>query len=521
MKKFLAILILTASLVVIYRSLTNQGATAHQDSIIISLEVAPSTVDPVAVMDIHSSQVATAVHAPLGWLASDGTFVPMVASEMKASSDAQKLTIQLKSSATFWNGAKVKAEDVVYTIERYRKSQNMHRWILDRVAGVADFDTSKATHIAGLTAIGDDKVEIVYVAPEPDAASLLCNLSVAIVQKGSGEASAKPFGLQAIGCGLYKPSEFEPGEFRCKLRQPDLSRAAELVFRVIPDDAARLSALSSGDVSLVRLRGPMIAEVCESSGGTLKPKAEFAEFDTKVSRVEDLAYVVINWQSPPLAPVKDNDKRSSFLKLSNAMDRTRLAESMLPAGCGIPTASIAPPSKTVAAVPSLPAAPAGAALPAALTLVSANDSASRQLAVAFQKQLQAQGVAINIEFVDLGKLIEKLIKKDFELLNCWLELQVPSSGPYAWCSFFDKSSSLSGFGEPLEDIEAPLAAARGTLDDSARATAFAQVVELINTKQTAWLPLLSRYAVTVQSRGIEPFFDINGTPVNGLIRRQR
>ncbi len=489
-------------------------------SLVISLEAAPLTVDPVAVMDIHSSQVSTAVHAPLAWVDQSGRLIPMVAKKMEVTNDARKLSITIDPDVTFWNGARVTVDDVFYTLERYRKSQNLHRWILDRVTGIKEFDEKQSEHISGITSPSKDVIEIAFSAPEPDAASMLCNLSVAIVQKGSGESPVKPFGVHVIGCGPYAPSDFEPSALHCTLRHPAKGKADELMFRPISDDAARLSALRSKDVSMVRLRGPMIAEVCDSSDAGLKPKAAFPNTVISTFKVEELSYIVLNWQSPKLASVPELRRRDSLLTLSQAIDRAKLESGIFPSGCAEATASIAPPSAVVVATAAMPDAPTGMAFPNGLTLVSANDSASRQIAVAIQNQLLENGIKIETEFVDIGKLIEKLVKKDFDLLNCWIELQVPSSGPYAWCSFFDRSSSLSAFGEGRDDIGDLLAQARGVLDPKQRAAAFAQVVSTIDSRQSTWLPLLSRKAVTAQQVGVLPFFDANGTPVNGLIRTQ-
>ena len=500
--------------------MTHRQSADQQTSstVTIALEGNPISIDPINVQDVHSSQVATTVHAPLGWVGQNGTIVPMVAQKMEMAADGKTLIVTLNPDASFWNDAPVKPDDVIYSLERYRKSQNLHRWILDRVAGVKEFDDKTAEHVSGLTSPAPSVVQISFAEPEPDAALMLCNLSVAIVQKGSGEAAAKPFGTQVIGCGPYAPGEFEPSLFHCKLRKPTAGKPAELVFRVIPDDAARIAAVRNGEANLVRLRGPMIAEVTNSGVGSLQPKANMPGTQVGVFKANELCYSIFNWASPKLASVPEADRRNLVLALSQAVDRARLVSELFPAGCAEATASIAPPSAGAAALPSLSPAPAGVTFPTGLVLVSANDSASRQLAIAVQKQLQAKGIIIQTEFVDLGALIGKLIKKEFDLMGFWIELQIASSGPTAWCSFFHKGAPLSVFGEARSDVGALLAEARGTLDPAQRAQAYRNVVSTIDERQSSWLPLLSRKAITIQRNGTVPWFDVNGTPVNGLIQ---
>lgn len=489
-------------------------------SLTIALEGAPMIVDPVAVTEIHSSQVATAIHSPLAWIGQDGKVIPMVANRLDLDADAKKLTISLNPKATFWNGSSVTSQDVIYSLERYRRSQNLHRWILDRVEGIKAFDDKIDNHVKGIRALNETSIEIKYTEPEPDAAMVLCNLSVAIVQKGSGELEPKPFGLQVMGCGPYAPADFDPTTLRCRLRTPYVDRPSEIVFRVISDDTARLNALATGQTGLVRLRGPMIREACDIGNNELTPKTRFAQTKVSTFRVEDLSYLIINWQCPTLAAISEVNRRPHVLALSGSIDRQSLVSELFPAGSAMPTSSIATPSDVVSPVSSMPTAPTGTIFPAKLTLVSANDAASRQLAIATQLQLRSRGIEIGTEFVDLGRLIEKLVKKDFDLLNCWMELQVPSSGPYAWCSFFDNSAAISAFGEAREDVGPLLSQARSNTDSTARAKTYANIVKMIDEKQVSWVPLMARKAVVIHSSLIVPAFDINGTPINGLIRCQ-
>lgn len=505
--------------VIIFRR-SDEGPQSDAADLVIALEVAPLTVDPAAVTDIHSSQVATAIHAPLGWTDQNGKFIPMVAERLEVSPDARKLSIALSTKATFWNGASVTATDVIYTLERYRRSQNMHRWILDRVEGIREFDEKKADYISGIHAESPNLLTIAYSDPEPDAATMLCNLAVAIVQKGSGESESKPFGLHVIGCGPYAPERFEPTSQLCRLRTTSANSPRTILFRTITDDAARLSAFGSKQAGIVRLRGPMIREVCQVSGSTLVPDERFAASKVSVFDTEELSYVIVNWQSPKLKGISENAQRNGTLALSAAIDRSKLVDSLFPQVCAEPTASVAPPSTVVSSKASMDSPQPESSFPQGLTLVSFNDSSSRQLATTIQAQLRAKGITIETEFVDLGKLIERLVKKEFDLLNCWIELQVPSSGPLTWCSFFDKAASLSAFGEPREDVSDILKNARSIVDPAARAKAYAQVVNLIDGRQKSWVPLMSHKAVVLHRDNISPAFDQNGTPVNGLIMRQ-
>ena len=489
--------------------------------LVVALEGQPLTVDPVAVMDVHSSMVATAVHAPLAWISQDGSIEPMVAESMTVSPDAKQLHLVIKQDLTFWDSSPVRAQDVVYSLERYRRSSNLHRWILDRVKGVAEFDQKKTDRISGIRVSEPNVVIVDFETPEPDSALMISNLSVSVVKEGTGELPPKPFGLQVIGCGPYAPDGFEPGTFKCKLRSGGIDRPTQIVFRAVTDDQARLEGFRKEDFDVVRLRGPMVAEATEPGSKGLSPRASIGRGTVSTFAANELNYVIYNWESPKLAPIPKDLRRSVLLQMSASLDRAALAGRFLPGNLAEATASIAPPSAGVPALPALePPPPGSPPHPTGLTLIAANDSGSRQLAVALQKQLADKGLAIETEFVDLGNLVQRLVKKDYDLMLFYIELQIPSRGPYAWCSFFDKNAPLSAFGEAREDTGTMLAEARGAGDVLERERRFRQAVAFIDGHQSTWVPLMSRMAVVLHDPTVTPWFDRNGTPINGLIRRQ-
>jgi ABC-type transport system substrate-binding protein len=305
-------------------------------------------------------------------------------------------------------------------------------------------------------------------------------------------------------------------------RGTDDSKPARLAFTVIPDDQARLDSFQRGGTDVLRLCGPMIGEATLTEGGKLAPKPHMQRGAVSVFQANELSYNVVNWQSPKLAGIDPAQRPHVLRAFSAALDRAKLVAELLPSGCAEATASVAPPMTGAKATAAMSPPPSGTpSVPQGLTLLAANDSASRQIAVAMQKQLAANGIKVETEFTDLGALIGRLVKKEFDVVaGFWIELQIVSSGPFAWCSFFDKNAPLSAFGEPRDDVGVPLAEGRGILDPAARAAAYRRVVSLIDERQESWVPLMSRKAVFLHDKAVRPWLDINGTPAHGLIRQQ-
>lgn len=175
-----------------------------RETVAIALEAEPTTIDPTAVLDVYSQTLATSVHSPLAWVDQRGQLKMALASSITVTPDGKQCQIQLKKGAAFWDGSPVRAEDVRFSIERFRRSSHPHRWICDRIAGVQEFDKKATNHIAGIVVQDDSRLTIYYSKPEPDAALFLSSLATAVVKEGSDTIPEKPFGSQIIGCGPFQ-----------------------------------------------------------------------------------------------------------------------------------------------------------------------------------------------------------------------------------------------------------------------------------------------------------------------------
>jgi peptide/nickel transport system substrate-binding protein len=195
---------------------------------------------------------------------------PCLAESWTASEDLLTYDFVLRKGPTFHNGGPVTAEDVKFSFTRYRGASR------DVMASrVASIETPDPQH-----------VRFHLEEPWPDFLTFYSQATGAgwIVPKKYVEKVGDGGYIKApIGAGPYKFVSFKPGvelvleAFEGYWRKPPAVK--RLVFRVIPDEATRLAALTRGEVDIVySIRGELAEELRRTPGLTLKPVVTPAPF---------------------------------------------------------------------------------------------------------------------------------------------------------------------------------------------------------------------------------------------------
>ncbi len=496
----------------------NETKSTGTKQLTIAIGEAPTTADPIAALDVGSTHLLNSMHAPLSVVGTDGKQVMVLAESVVMTADGLSCEIKLKA-AKFWdtNASPVTAEDVRFSFERVRASTHPHKWILDRIAGVEAFDKKEAEHMAGIEIKGERELTIRFSKPEPDFPSLISSGLTAIIKAGSDKSPKLPFDQQVIGAGPWKPLRFDPGvafELAANTGFPVPSNAERLTFVVEANPQNQMEGVTKGKIDAIRLRGPMIVEACEQrEAAGLTPKPSFKDTRLIRARANELTFLKWNWANPQLADIPEPQRKALLATVSSQINREALVKSLY-AGAGEVAYGIAPPSTLPPAQP--PTQPTGELSSVGkrtLTMVLANDPSSRALGAYVQSELRKLGLEMELNFVDLPNLVQRIIKGDYAVSLLWVEQQIPSTGCFAWTMFFTPGAPFTLFGQPIEGLGESASAARGVLDLADRRMAYAKVAEEISLKQTAWTPLLSRSAVMmVKPRCEGLFLDANGFP---------
>src|SRR6266446_5013800 len=208
----------------------------------VHFALAPTWFDPAETSGIITPFVVLyALHDAMVKPLPGNPMAPSLAESWSASPDWLVYEFVLRKGVRFHNGEPVTAEDVKFSLERYRGASN--RMLRDRVQAIETPDPGR--------------VRIRLKQPWPDFmtfSSIATGAGWIVPKKYVEKVGEDGFKKAPVGAGPYRFVSFTPGvELVLEAfdqywrRTPNVKR---LVLRVIPDHATRLAALKRGDVDV-------------------------------------------------------------------------------------------------------------------------------------------------------------------------------------------------------------------------------------------------------------------------------
>jgi peptide/nickel transport system substrate-binding protein len=228
--------------------------------------------------------------------------------------------VTLRDGATFHDGSAVTIDDVVFSFTRVLDPANK------------SFYTQFLTFIDTVTKKDDKTVTIKLKFPFSLVAERIA--VVKIVPKAAATKDAKAFDANPIGTGPYKMTDNSATSKEIKFERFDKytgkrpAKAAKMVWKVMPDDATRMNALTSKAVQAMDLVPELSIETLKASAA-VEPAQGFA-----------LLFVMFNCGSKPFDNVKnrqgfmyalDMEKVIKTAYLGNATAATSFVQNSHPA----------------------------------------------------------------------------------------------------------------------------------------------------------------------------------------------
>ncbi len=281
----------------------------------------------------------------------------------------------------------------------------------------------------------------------------------------------------------------------------------------------QLEGLKRKRFDAARLRGPQITESCElDAQGVLRPKSEFSDTRLYSARANELTFLKWNWASTQLADLTESERREFLAAISTVIDRAGMTKALY-LGAAEPAFKVAPPSTIESRPAPISTTAANQVTARTVTLLAPNDPTNRALAAYLQSKCREIGLNVEMTFVDLGTLVQRVLKGEYTSCLLWIEQQIPSTGCFAWTAFWTPGSPLTVFGQELTGLGNAPAVARSRLGADERRLDYSQLADQISGQQTAWTPLLSRSVVVMaNSRCDGLFLDRNGFPYYLFLR---
>jgi peptide/nickel transport system substrate-binding protein len=230
----------------------------------VHITLAPTWFDPAETPGmITPFMVLYALHDAMVKPMPGNPMAPGLAESRSVSADGLVYEFVLRKGVRFHNGDPVTAEDVKFSLERYRGAAS--KVLKDKVVAVETPDPGR--------------VRIRLKQPWPDFLTFYSTATGAgwiVPRKYVERVGDEGFKKAPIGAGPYRFVSFTPGvelvleAYDQYWRKPPSVK--RLVFKVIPDESTRLAALKRGEVDIVySIRGALAEELRRTPGLTLKP----------------------------------------------------------------------------------------------------------------------------------------------------------------------------------------------------------------------------------------------------------
>ena len=294
----------------------------------------PRTFNPLLVTDVVSDMLVEQLHAPLLKLNQQTQQVEgALAASWSFSQSGEELIVKLREGLRFSDGARLTAEDVVFTFEALHHPE------------VAS-PLSESAQVEGhpLRAEAIDPSTVRFRLPRRTAVTerlfdsigiLPRHLLAASLEEGDFAAAFGPGVVPSrlVGLGPFKLKDYAPGQRVVLERNPHYWRsggsAADrfpkldgLVFEIISDPSARVLRLQAGEVDLVTGLGP---ESCESLVGSNAGELRVKESD-RIRASSERLWFNLNPASPISAAKRSWFEDVRFRQaVSLAIDRAEMA----------------------------------------------------------------------------------------------------------------------------------------------------------------------------------------------------
>jgi peptide/nickel transport system substrate-binding protein len=232
------------------------GSLAHAEgsggTLTIALPNNPITIDPINQLNHDAMVLGQTVFENLIETDVDGNLRPQLARELPViSADGKRYTFDLRDDVSFHNGQKMTAEDVKYSFEYMLNPDNKatRRGIFTRISKV--------------TVLSPTRVQIDLSEPYAPWLHFLTKY-MGIFPAGSREKFGGDHfksGPAGVGTGVGMFEEWKPNDYVSFRRNPnywrkELPKWDRLVARIMPDDAARVSYLLTGQADIISAPPP-------------------------------------------------------------------------------------------------------------------------------------------------------------------------------------------------------------------------------------------------------------------------
>ena len=489
--RFLALLLSALMLVSVLSACGGSAGTADatpaaddgKDTFRIALDSDIVKLDPALAYDFTTNPVVDQITQGLLVFDDNNELQPLLASSWDATDDVTYV-YQIRDDVTFSDGTPMTMDDVIFSLERYRDPDvgSYLSWMYDNV------NTIEQT--------GDWELTITRKQPDATWQYVLGTPAGHVISKAAAEAAGDSLGTPEgglIGTGPYKFVSWQNGSSVELTRNEnywgdDPGYYDNLYFKIITEDASRLTALQTGDVDCTMAPPENMLDVIEADSSlTMTSTAGFgltflafntqrAPFDN--ADVRNAIYMAMNLESYEENLVKDAGTGSTPLPSSDALF-TIEHDRWVDYAAGLPAHTYD--------VEGAKALLAQAGYPDGFecTLIVSDNSLRGTIALAIQEDLAQIGITMNIEKVStdehtayqFGDILDGEGNRDYDMIMAGWEADYADPSANLEALYSNTSSNTADYRN--QDVFDLIAAQKASLDPTERNDLMFQAFDII------------------------------------------
>jgi peptide/nickel transport system substrate-binding protein len=202
--------------------------------------------------------VVSQINEPLWREGTNGKLVPWLLKKVEPSQGDRVWTLTLKSGIEFSTGKPMTSADVLFTLEKARKSEYWE----ELLEGITKIEAPSPSTIV-----------ITNAEPAAELPTILSQWSFGIEPKNYDGESEEEFASKPIGTGPFAVKSWKRGETLTLTKNvhywmPERPFLDELVFKTVADANSRVSQLKSGQVNVIATPPWSQVEAIEDSSET-------------------------------------------------------------------------------------------------------------------------------------------------------------------------------------------------------------------------------------------------------------
>ena len=446
---------------------------------------------------------------PLVVLDEQGKLTPKLATSWQVASPT-KIRFKLRPNVKFHDGTPFNAAAVKFTIDRAFNEKPGARW------------ASLAGPFVGAEVVDDLTVDIQTKEPYGPALRSLAMAYVGIVSPTAVKKSGENYGRNPVGTGPFRFVEWRTNTSITIERNAeywgDKPFVDRVVFKVVPEEGARMISLRTGEADMVLIPSP--AEL-----PALKRDGKFTVYEVVGGRV---IFVGFNLVKPPVDDVLVRQAMSHAVNVSTILDNIYEGAAVRARGYLAPTVfgfkdmgleKLYPYDKAKAkalfAKAGWTPGPDGILQKGGQKMVlSWLGSRGRylkdaEMAEAVQAQLREVGVDARIQFLEWGAVFSQMRSANLDHhMYTFGWITTNNDADYTMhSSFLCKNVPPAGWNRARycnKKVDELIEQARGSVDQNAREKMYAEA-QTIMAKEPIWIPIANTKEVAVTQRYVRGF----------------